>query len=83
MRGQGRASFFTYSLVPSRNKSLKITSFRAFAHYKAEVNDAFRLVVAAATEYDHNSQNDDPGAVIVKEMAQAVVIHICFPPHVR
>ena len=44
------------------------------------MKDAFRLVVAAATEYDHNSQNDDPGAVIVKEMAQAVVIHICFPP---
>lgn len=82
MHGQGRASFFTYSLVPSRNKSLKITSFRVFAHYKTEVKDAFRLVVATATEYNHNSQNNDPGAVVVEEMAQAVVVHICFPPNV-
>ena len=40
-------------------------------------------VIAAATEYNHNSQDNDPGAVIVKEMAQAVVVHICFPPNVR
>jgi hypothetical protein len=36
--------------------------------------------VAAATEYNHNRKNYDPSAVIVKEMAQAVVVHICFPP---
>ena len=33
------------------------------------------LVVAAATEDYDNGKNDDPGAVIVKEMAEAVVIH--------
>jgi hypothetical protein len=37
-------------------------------------------VVAAATEYNHDRKDYDPGAVIVKQMAQAVVIHICFPP---
>jgi hypothetical protein len=36
--------------------------------------------VAAATEYNHDRKDYDPGAVIVKQMAQAVVIHICFPP---
>ncbi len=40
-----------------------------------------QLIVAAAAKYDHNSKNNDPGAVIVKEMAQAVVVHICFPPN--
>ena len=34
-------------------------------------------VVAAATEYDYNSKDDDPGAVIIEKMAEAVVIHIC------
>ena len=33
------------------------------------------LVVAAATENHDNGKDDDPGAVIVKEMAEAVVIH--------
>ena len=42
-----------------------------------------QLIIAAATEYNHNSQDNDPGAVVVEEMAQAVVIHICFPPNVR
>ena len=37
-------------------------------------------VVAAAAEYNHDRKDHDPGAVIVKKMAQAVVIHICFPP---
>ena len=37
-------------------------------------------VVAAATEHNHDRKDYDPGAVIVKKMAQAVVIHICFPP---
>jgi len=31
--------------------------------------------VAAATENDDNGCNNNPGAVVVKEMAQAVVIH--------
>ena len=34
--------------------------------------------MAAATEYYDNSKNDDPGAVIVKEMAKAVVVHSIF-----
>ena len=33
-------------------------------------------MVAAATENYDNSKDDDPGAVIVKEMAKAVVVHI-------
>ena len=36
------------------------------------------LVIAAATENYDNSKNDDPGAVIVKKMAKAVVIHSMF-----
>ena len=36
------------------------------------------LVIAAATENYDNSENDDPGAVIVKEMAKAVVVHSIF-----
>ena len=32
-------------------------------------------MVAAATEYDDYSKNDDPGAVVVEEIANAVVIH--------
>ena len=36
------------------------------------------LVIAAATENYDNSENDDPGAVIVKEMAKAVVVHSMF-----
>ena len=35
-------------------------------------------MVAAATENYDNSKDDDPGAVIVKEMAKAVVIHSMF-----
>ena len=31
--------------------------------------------VAAAAENDYDSEDDNPGAVIVKEMAKAVVIH--------
>ena len=30
-------------------------------------------MIAAATENYDNSENDDPGAVIVKEMAKAVI----------
>ena len=35
-------------------------------------------VVAAETENDDDSENDDPGAVIVEKMAKAVVIHSKF-----
>ena len=38
------------------------------------------LVVAAATENYNYRKNYDPGAVIVKEIAKAVVIHM-FPPN--
>ena len=31
--------------------------------------------MAAATENYYNSQNDDPGVVIVEDMTKAVVIH--------
>ena len=38
----------------------------------------FILVVAATAENYDNSKDDYPGAVVVKKMAQAVVIHkIC------
>ena len=37
--------------------------------------DKCRSVVAAATENYDNGKDDDPGAVIVEEMAEAVVIH--------
>jgi hypothetical protein len=50
--------------------------------FSVSPKDAFCSVIAAATEYNHNSQNNDPGAVVVEEMAQAVVVHICFPPNV-
>jgi hypothetical protein len=33
-------------------------------------------VIAAATENYYYRENDDPGAVIVKDVAQAVVIHM-------
>ena len=36
---------------------------------------------AAAKEYDERYDND-PGAVIIKKMAKAIVIHICLPPGV-
>ena len=41
-----------------------------------------QLIIAAATEYNYDCQNNNPGAVIVEKMAQAVVVHICFPPNV-
>ena len=40
----------------------------------------FALIIAAATEdYDY-SENDDPGAVVVEKMAQAVVVHKMYVP---
>ena len=38
----------------------------------------FFSVVAAATENYDDSENDNPGAVIVEKMAKAVVIHSMF-----
>ena len=35
-------------------------------------------MIAAATENYDNSKDDDPGAVIVKKMAKAVVVHGVF-----
>ena len=32
-------------------------------------------MVAAATEYDDDGEDDDPGAVIIEEIANAVIIH--------
>ena len=29
---------------------------------------------------DNDGENDNPGAVVVEEVAKAVVIHMCFPP---
>ena len=40
----------------------------------------YSLAVAAATENNNYRENYDPGAVIVKEIAKAVVIHM-FPPN--
>ena len=34
-------------------------------------------LIAAATENEDHRENDYPRAVIVKEMAEAVVVHIC------
>ena len=38
------------------------------------------LVVAAATENYDESENDDPGAVIIEKMAKTVVVHRYVPP---
>jgi hypothetical protein len=35
------------------------------------------LVVAAAAEHKNYSKDDNPGAVIVEDVAEAVVVHIC------
>ena len=38
-------------------------------------NLSVKLVIAAATEYNHNRKDYDPGAVVVKDVAKTVVIH--------
>ena len=38
-------------------------------------NFTVKLVIAAATEYNHNRKDYDPGAVVVKDVAKTVVIH--------
>ena len=35
-------------------------------------------VIAAAVKNDNDSKDDDPSAVVIKEMAEAVVIHYVF-----
>ena len=37
-------------------------------------------MIATATENYYYRENDDPGAVIVKEMAKAIVVHKRFLP---
>ena len=44
-------------------------------------NDRYRqkieaLMIATAAEHHNNSKNDDPGAVVVKDVAKTVVIHM-------
>ena len=34
--------------------------------------------MAAATENDHDRKDHDPGAVIVKDVAQAVIHYVCL-----
>ena len=34
------------------------------------------LMITTAAENDHYSKNDDPGAVVVKDVAKTVVIHM-------
>ena len=36
------------------------------------------LSVIAAAKNDNDSKDDDPSAVVIKEMAEAVVIHYVF-----
>ena len=36
------------------------------------------LVVAAATKNNNDGENDNPGAVIVENTAEAIAIHICL-----
>jgi len=33
-------------------------------------------VVATAAEYNYYCKNDDPSAVVIKDVAQAVIIHM-------
>ena len=49
-----------------------------YANCYCQIHRLNVLVVAAATENYDNSKDDDPGAVIVEEMAEAVVIHSIF-----
>ena len=40
--------------------------------------DLRRLVVAATTEYYNDGEDHDPSAVIVKDVAQAVIHYVCL-----
>ena len=48
-----------------------------FGQSRSKTRHAPTLVVAAATENDDDGEDYNPGAVVVKEIAKAVVIHIC------
>ena len=39
------------------------------------VSDAAFGLVAAAAEYHDQGKDDDPGAVVVKDMTKAIVVH--------
>jgi hypothetical protein len=34
-------------------------------------------MIAAATKYENNGKHDSQTAIILKEMAEAIIIHIC------
>ena len=60
-----------------KEKRLSRTFFRTIdsassIYFKVKNNS-----IAAATENKNYSENYNPSAVIVKEMAEAVVVHIC------
>ena len=40
----------------------------------------YASIIAAATENYDYCENDDPGAVVVEKMAQAVVVHKMYVP---
>ena len=40
----------------------------------------YTSIIAAATENYDYCENDDPGAVVVEKMAQAVVVHKMYIP---
>ena len=46
-----------------------------FDYFSCQISLFCYLVVAAATENYDNSKDDDPCAVVVEKMAQAVVVH--------
>jgi hypothetical protein len=43
---------------------------------------SYLSAVAAAAKYDNDGKDNDPGAVIIEDVAEAVVIHM-FPPKCR
>ena len=38
----------------------------------------YASVMAAATEYNDDGEDHNPGAVIVKNTAEAIAVHICL-----
>jgi hypothetical protein len=40
------------------------------------------LVIAAAAEYEYNSQDDDPSAMVIEQVTQAVSVHNALPPFI-
>lgn len=60
----------TKEYAPKNKKDEKISS---------PLLTAFLSVVAAATEYYNYCKNDNPGAVVVKNVAEAVIVHKVLP----